>query len=199
MTNKEYMKKVYRHFSDFVAMAASRELEILIYDAKFTSSFSYKLKQIINEIRESGRKSAEFSVLFNTDGEIAVIDADIVGRFVGDRYNVVMEEYYKNASLNKIIKSVVNGKEKVQEDFIALSYKILYDTINELYMEIKCKKEVINSYKDRYDLMGYNYSDISAVIGALLILEDICKYIGIEEQKILELAENILNKKTSQE
>lgn len=199
MRNKEYMKKVYRRFSDFVAVSASRELDYLILDANYTSSFSYRLKQMIDEIKIEGRDIADFMVLFNTEGDIAVIDANIVGRYIGDRYCAVIEQYYKNASLNKIVKSVVNGNEKVQKDYIILSYKVLYNTLTEVYTEVKSRRDILNYYKKRYNIENYNESDVGAVIGTLLILEDVCKYMKLKQEEITEILQESIYKKFSQE
>ena len=198
MRNKEYMQKVYRRFSDFVAVSASRELDYLILDANHTSFFSKKMKQMIEEIKIEGRAIADFMVLFNTEGDIAVIDANIVGRFVGDRYCAVIEEYYKNASLNKIVKSVVNGNEKVQRDYIILSYKALYNTLTEIYTEIKSRRDIINYYKKRYTIEDYNESDVAAVVGTLLILEDVCKYMKLQQGQITEILQANIYRNFSQ-
>jgi hypothetical protein len=199
MNNKEFMRKVYRKFSDFIAVAAAHELDLLVFDAKYTTDFSYRLKHILNEIRESGRTVAELSVLFNTNGDVAVIDSEIVGRYISDRYTVEMEEYYKDASLNKIVKSVVNGSRKVKQDFLSISYEIIYTCIDELYMEIKCRKDMLEQYKEEFKLTSYNEEDSSAVIAALLMLDDIAKYIGIRDENITELISSCIYKKYSQE
>jgi hypothetical protein len=194
LRNKEFLKKVYRRFSEFVSVAASRELDSLILDAKYTTGFSYRLKQILKDIKESGNSMIELSVIFNTEGDIALIDSELVGNYIGDRYCVDMEENYKNASLNKIVKSVINNNDKVQQDFVLISYKVLYNILEELYMEIKCRKEVLVHYKQMYNVSCYEAEDASVVVAALLILEDICRYIGIGNDKILDLVENTICK-----
>jgi hypothetical protein len=186
MRSKEYMKKIYRRFSDFVAIAASKELEYFVLDSKFTSSFNYRMKKMIEEIKQEKNEDIEFSILFNTNGEIALIDANVIGRYIGNNYNITIEEYYKNASLNKIIRDVINGSEKSQKDFITISYSILYHTIDTIYSEIKCKKDIVDNYKRDYMLVDYNEADIGAVIACILIIEDICRYIGIRENLVLQ-------------
>lgn len=192
MRNKEYLTKTYRHFSDFVAASASRELEYLIMDAKYTTGFSLMMKHMLDDVKESGFDVAELSVLFNTNGEIAVIAAEIVGRYVADRYCVVMEAFYKNASLNKIAKSVIGGNEKVKLDFLKLSYSVLYETINELYMEIKCRKDLLNNYKEKYNILDYHKEDVCVALLALVILEDICKYMEIDAGFLVKIVEDKL-------
>jgi hypothetical protein len=196
MRSKEYMKKIYRRFSDFVAIAAARELEYFVMDSKFTSSFNYRMKKMIDEIKTEKNDEIEFSILFNTNGEIALIDANLIGRYIGNDYNVTIEEYYKNASLNKIVRDVINGSEKSQKDFITVSYSILYHTLDTVYSEIKCKKDIVDNYKRDYMLTDYDEADIGAVIACLLIIEDICRYIGIRENLVLQAVnEAVLRKK----
>ncbi|SKA87197.1 hypothetical protein SAMN05428976_10978 [Clostridium sp. USBA 49] len=196
MKNKEFMKKIYRKFSDFVSVASARELEYFVLDSKFTSSFNYRMKKIIQEIKKEKNEDIEFSILFNTNGEIAVIDANILGKHIGNNYNIKIEEYYKNTALNKIIRDVINGSEKSQKDFVTISYSILYHTLESIYSEIKCKKDIVDKYKREYFLTEYKGEDIGAVIACILILEDICKYIRIKESLIVQVInDTVLNKK----
>lgn len=195
MKSKEYMKKVYRRFSDFVATATARELEYFVLDSKFTSSFNYRMKKMIEEIKAEKNDNIEFSILFNTNGEIALIDANIIGKYIGNNYNITIEEYYKNTSLNKIIRDVINGSEKSQKDFITISYSILYHTLHAIYTEIKCKKEIIDTYKKDYLLTDYTGEDIGAVIASILILEDICRYIGVRENLVLQAVNDAVLRK----
>lgn len=195
LRSKEYMKKIYRRFSDFVSIASARELEYFILDSKFTSSFNYRMKKMIDEIKKEKNDGIEFSIMFNTNGEIALIDANIIGNYIGSNYNIKIEEYYKNASLNKIVRDVINGSEKSQRDFITVSYSILYNILETIYSEIKCKKDMVGIYKKDYVLTDYNGSDIGAVISCVLILEDICKYIGIRENLLLQTINKIVHKK----
>jgi hypothetical protein len=195
MRSKEYMKKIYRRFSDFVAIAAARELEYFVMDSKFTSSFNYRMKKMLDEIKTEKKDEIEFSILFNTNGEIALIDANLIGRYIGNNYNVTIEEYYKNASLNKIVRDVINGSEKSQKDFITVSYSILYHTLDTIYSEIKCKKDIVDNYKRDYMLTDYDEADIGAVIACLLIIEDICRYIGIRENLVLQAVNEVVLRK----
>lgn len=199
MRNREFMRKVYRHFGDFVAVASARELEYLIMDARYTSGFSYRMRKILDEISGVEKDITGLSIFFNTEGDVAIIDANIVGRFIADRYCVMIEEYYKNAAINKIIRNVVNGSDKVQKDFLIVSYNVLYDTFEELYRDIKCRKDLINSIKKSFNLLDYKEGDVSVVIAVLLILEDICKYIGIKGEKLTNIIEDRVQKKYSQE
>lgn len=197
MRSKEYMKKLYKRFSDFVAIASARELEYFILDSKFTSNFNYNMKKLIDEIEKEKNEDIGFSVLFNTNGEIAIINADILGKHIGNRYNITIEEYYKNVSLNKIVRDVINGSDKSKRDFINISYSILYDTIESIYSEIKCKKDTVDNYKRDYFFNDYKKEDIGAVIACILIIEDICKYIGIEGNLLLEAVRDAITNKNN--
>jgi hypothetical protein len=197
MRSKEYMKKLYRRFSDFVAIASARELEYFILDSKFTSNFNYNMKKLFDEIKNERNGDMSFTILFNTNGEIALINADILGKHIGNKYNLTIEEYYKNASLNKIVRDVINGSDKSKRDFIDISFSILYSTLAGIYSEIKCKKETVDTYRINFLLEDYTDNDIGAVVACILILEDICKYIGIQENLMVEAVKDaILNKKS---
>lgn len=196
MRNKEFMKKVYRKFSDFISIASSRELEYFVLDSKFTSSFNCRMKKMMEEIKKEKNEDIEFSILFNTNGEIVLIDANIIGKYIGNCYNIKIEEYYKNASLNKIIKDVINSSEKSQKDFVTVSYSILYHILETIYTEIRCKKNIVDKYKKDYLLSDYRGEDIGAVIASILVVEDISRYIGIRENLVLQAVnDSVLRKK----
>lgn len=186
MENKDYLKKVYKNFSDFVAVASARELEYFILDANFTSSFNTRMKQVMDDIRMSGKGSVDFSIMFNTHGEIAIIDANLVGRFIGNNYNIHIQNYYKSTTLNRVVRQVINGSEKNQKDFIIVSYSILYHTMKEIYSEIICRKDIIRKYKLYYLIENYDKEDQAAVIACMLVLEDICRYMGIPGEYLLQ-------------
>ena len=184
--NKSYLNKSYKNFSELVFVVSTKELEYFITKGEFTSFFNYRIKKMLAELREEKNELLDAGVFFNTEGEITLIDAEIVGKFIEDNYSLKMLEYYKNTSLNKIVREVVNGSEKAKGDFILISYSILYDTLNELYKTISCKKDNIIIYKNRYALEDYNKVDCTMVIAVLLILEDLCKYIGVDRHKMVK-------------
>jgi len=98
------------------------------------------------------------------------------------------------------VRQVVNGTEKVQRDFVAVSYSILYNTFNELYKEITYRKDIGERYKQLYFLSDYSGEDLPIVITSLLVLEDICKYIGVKQKYLLEYVNNLdFKKRYSQE
>ena len=183
--NKDYLKKAYKNFSELVYIVSTKELQFFIIKGEFTSNFNYKMKKMLSEINEEKSEMLDAGVFFNTKGEITLIDAELVGRFIEDNYSLKMVEYYKSTSLNKIIRNVVNGSEKSRRDFISISYFILYDTLNELYKTISCKDSNMVIYKNRFALEDYNKDDYTMVVAVLLILEDLCKYIGVDRHKML--------------
>lgn len=200
MNNKDFMKKAYRNFSQFVEEASFHELAYFILYSRFTSMFNCRMKELVGEINNDGKSIIEASVIFNTNGEVALIDGVIIGKYVGNNYGVNMEASYKNATLNKVVKHVVNGSKKAQQDFIAISYNILYKIFNELYKEVKCRKDLCEKYKKQYLISNYKGNDISIVLCSLLILEDICKYLGIKQELLLNYIKNkTIEKRFSQE
>lgn len=184
--NKNYLKKAYKNFSELVYVVSAKELEIFIVKGEFTSFFNYRMKKIVAEINEEKNEIIDAGVFFNTKGEITLIDAEIVGKFIENNYSLKMLEYYKNTSLNKIIRGVVNGSEKSKGDFILISYSILYDTMSVLYKTISCKKTSMVIYRNRYGLEDYEKDDCTMIIAVQLILEDLCKYIGVNRYKMIK-------------
>jgi len=190
--NKSYLNKAYKKFSDLVYVVATKELQYFIIKGEFTSFFNYRMKRMVSEISEQKNELLDGSVFFNTEGEITLIDAEIVGRFIQNNYELKMLEYYKNTSLNKILREVINGSEKAKGDFIFISYTLLYNTLKELYKTISCKKNSSIIYKNRYGLEDYQKDDCTMIIAVLLILEDLCKYIGVDRHKMVkEIKEKI--------
>ena len=195
MKNNDYLKKVYRKFSKFIEIAAIREQEYLILDAKYTNEFNVKVKELLKEIEMEGKNDVEISVLFDTKGDIVLIDGDIIGKYIANCYNYSISNYYKEDSLNRIIIEVINGCDKAQLDFIRVSYSIIYNVIAGLYKEIKCKKEILAQYKNKFGFDKYYYSDEVIIVTSLLILEDISKYITIKPVAFLGCIKNIKDKK----
>ena len=190
--NKDYLKKAYRNFSELVYIVSTKELEGFIIKGEFTSFFNCRMKKIVAEINEEKNEIIDAGVFFNTKGEITLINAEIVGKFIEDNYKLKMLEYYKNTSLNKIIRGVVNGSEKTKGDFILISYSILYDTLRELYKTISCKKTSMVIYRNRYALEDYKNDDYTMVIATELILENLCKYIGVNRYKMMKEIKTII-------
>lgn len=195
---KDFMTRVYRHFSDFTSEASARELEYFILNARYTTAFNERIKEIVESVKKEGREDIEFSILFNTNGEIALVDADVIGRYIGNNYNISIERYYKSGTLNKIVKQVVNGNEKTQMDFTFLSCSTIYKTLSIIYSEIIYKKEIDEKYRKYYSIEEYDCEDKAIVIATILILEDICKYLNISEYILKKCIENMIKKTLSQ-
>ena len=192
--NKSYLNKAYKNFSELVYIVSTKELQYFITKGEFTSYFNYRMKKMLSEINVQKNGLLDACIFFNTEGEITLIDVEIVGKFIQENYGLKMLEYYKNTSLNKIIREVVNGSEKAKGDFILISYSILYNTLRELYKTISCKKDNAIVYKNRYALEDYCKDDCTMVIAVLLILEDLCKYIGVDRHKMVkEIKEKFTN------
>ncbi|MEA4825796.1 MAG: hypothetical protein VB130_04065 [Clostridium sp.] len=195
MGDKEHLKRNYKSFSEFLSVVCSRELEYFILDSKFTSAFNYRMKKLIEEVKKEGKDDIEFSVIFNTQGEVVLIDANIIGGYVSNNYSVSMDKFYKGAALNKIIREVINGNEKSKKDFIIISYDIIYKTLEELYKDIKYKKEILNTYVEKYNLEGFKKETIPIVVAVLLITEDICKYLSFDDYILKDSIDKIISSK----
>ena len=190
---KDFMKKSYKSFSEFLSAACSRELEYFIYDSKFTSAFNYRMKKLMEEAESKGKENINFSIIFNTEEEIAIIDAAIIGRYVSNSFIALMESKYKGITINNIIKKVINGNEKNKEDFIIVSYNIIHKVMDELYKDIKYNKKVLDEYVKEYKLEGYKNKDLPIVICDLLILEDICAYLKIDKSELIKSLNKIIS------
>ena len=195
MKNNDFLKKVYRKFSKFIEIAAIREQEYFISDAKYTNEFNVKVKELLKEIESEGKNDVEISVLFDTKGDIVLIDGDIIGKYISNCYNYSIGSYYKEDSLNRIVREVINGSDKSQVDFIRVSYAVIYNIIGGLYKEIKCKKEILKQYKNKFGFYSYQYEDEVLIVLSLLILEDISKYITIRPEAFLSCIQHIKDKK----
>lgn len=199
MEKKIFLSKVYRNFSEFIAESTKREMEAIILDSKFTKEFNLNIKKLYDSIKMDGNDNIEFTILFNTSGEIAVIDGYILGNYVADKYTLAMEQYYKNNKLNKVVKQVVNGSRKSMEDFLILSEKVLYNTFLSMFSEIKTRKDVIERYKyNKSMLESYKGEDLPIIFISILIVEDICKYLGIKMDIFQETFNKIIFQKYSQ-
>ncbi|AWI07247.1 hypothetical protein [Clostridium drakei] len=194
MNHKDYMRKIYKNFYDFITECSSKELEYFILDSKFTTFFNTKISEVIKEIEDEGKSNIEATIIFSTKGEIALIDSYIVGRHLANSYKVYMERHYKQDSLNKIVKYIVNGNKKSKKDFLILSFSELNNTLKSMYSDIKCKKEIADKYKQFYNLEKYEENQCLVLITAILVLEDICKFTRIEQEILIEAINCYLNK-----
>ncbi|MDF2880642.1 MAG: hypothetical protein K0R54_1199 [Clostridiaceae bacterium] len=174
-------------------------MEAIILDSKFTKEFNSNIKKLYDSIKTDGNDNIEFTILFNTSGEIAVIDGYVLGSYAADKYTLAMEEYYKKNKINKVVKQVVNGSRKSMEDFLILSEKVLYNTFLSMFSEIKTRKDIIEKYKYHKSLLkSYKGDDLPIIFISLLIIEDICKYLGINKDILTESYNKIIFQKYSQ-
>ncbi|NLP27453.1 MAG: hypothetical protein GX370_01525 [Clostridia bacterium] len=188
MLERMDLNRRYSNFSELVAAASARELGFMIINAEYTRAFSVRLKKIISELDEKRRALASISCMFNTKGDIAIIDETLVGKFLAIRYKSIMEEHYRGMPLNKIARSLMDGGEKKLLDFLSLSYDVIYETLHEIYKEIKCRKDILKVHKEKYNIASYNKEDAAMVTIVLMVLEDIIKYLGRKESYILTIS-----------
>jgi len=195
LKDKDYLNKINRKFAKFVEVAAIKEQDYFILDATYTNEFNVKVKELLIEIELEGKNDLGVSVIFDTKGDIVLIDAGIIGKYIASCYNYYISNYYKEDSLNRIIIEVINGGDKAQIDFIKVSYTVIYDIMAGLYKEIKCKEEILKQYKNKFGFNNDYYSDEVIIVTSLLILEDISKYITIKPGAFLSCIKNIKDKK----
>ena len=196
LKDKDYLNKINRKFAKFVEVAAIKEQDYFILDAIYTNEFNVKVKELFKELELEGKNDFGVSVMFDTRGDIVLIDAGIIGKYIASCYNYYISNYYKEDSLNRIIMEVINGGDKVQIDFIRVSYSVIYNILAGLYKEIRCKKEILKQYKNKFGFHNDYYNDEVIIITSLLILEDISKYITIKPVAFLSCIKNIKYEKS---
>ena len=86
--NKSYLNKRYKNFSDLVYVVSTKELQYFITKGEFTSFFNYRIKKMLSKIDDQNNELLDAGVFFNTEGEITLIDAEIVGKFIQDTYEL---------------------------------------------------------------------------------------------------------------
>ncbi|KOA95146.1 hypothetical protein [Clostridium botulinum] len=190
MENNEKLSDTYKNFKNFLGKSVSKELEYFILDSTFTSEFNYRMKKLFDEIKNENRREIEFSIIFNTKGEISLIDSLIIGEFIADDYVVNLQRNYKNVQLNKILKEILNGSEKVKNDFVLVSCIVLYDILEMIYKDIKCRIDIIHYYTNKYKLNIEDNNHIASIVIMILIMEDICGYMDIDK-KLLKNSINL--------
>ena len=194
MKNRDYLKREYKQFSKFIEVASINELEYFILDGKYTEEFNKKVKALLMEVELEVKNNIEISVIFDTNGNIAIIDSEVIGKYIAGCYNSTICNYYKEESLNKLVKEVINGTDKAQSDFIHISYSLFYNILGGLYSHIKCSKDLLEKYKINYGLLKLNSTDEVIIIVALLLVEDIHKYISAKPESFMGCIEYIKNK-----
>ncbi|WP_051623469.1 hypothetical protein [Clostridium hydrogeniformans] len=181
MEKKSYLNKNYKNFKEFLSKASSMELQSFILNSKFKNRFNLEVKGIIDDIKSKGNvlEVSSKEIIFNSKGEISIISSRIIGEFIGSKYEEDIIKYYKNTGISRVIHAVIDGNEKVQGDFIKISYKVLHDILNIIYYDLNFIKDISEEFKEKYILKdkNNNISPISMI--SLFIVEDICMYLGI--------------------
>jgi hypothetical protein len=183
-----------KKFQEFIADISARELGLLILDAKYTSDFNLRMRNLVKEITGEGKGDIELSVLFNTDGEIALIDESIIGNYISDVYNIKMCKYYKIKNIEMLIKKIIESNEKSKEDFIKISYHILYETMEEIFESVKYKTEMMKHYGEYFGINDYKKEDKSIILVILSIIYDINKHLSFDNNTVKILSGIILSK-----
>ncbi|GAA0177635.1 hypothetical protein SH2C18_08250 [Clostridium sediminicola] len=188
-SNKEKIKS----FRDFVAAVSSKELGLIILDAKYTSDFNFRMKNLIKEIGNEGNADIELSILFNTNGEIAVIDEYLIGNYISNIYQVELCKYYKIDNLDTLVKKVSSSTAKGKEDFVKISYFILYKTMEEIFEWIKYKAQTMKYYNEYFGIEKYKNDDKTIIILIFMILYDITKHLKLEESYLKKLSSSVID------
>ena len=193
MFDREYGKNGTSNFSESIVVSTEKNIDQLVNNARFTTAFNYRIKKLIEEIK-TRKKDIEFLAIYNTEDEIAIIDAKIIANFVADNFVIMIEKYYRNEKVFNIIRKVKRGNKKARLDFINISYNILYKTFDEIYKEIYYDRETINKMKIKYGIIEYSSKDLIIVILSLTILEDICKQVDIDRYNMVKYVKNTIIK-----
>lgn len=197
MSKENSVKRFSNNFSDFLSDVIVEKMRIFILDGSFKKNFNEDMKKMIKEIKGSKKEKIDLIIMFNTEGNIAIIDESIIAKIIYNDYENLMKVYYRIFSLNKLIKNVLKGDKIIRENFIKVSYKILYNSLIRIYSELKCRKDIIVKYRLKYNLVNYNKEDISIIVLIILILEEICSQFNLDYISIKKIINNMINVKTN--
>lgn len=192
MNHKEHEKMKFNKFSNLISISAQKHIDDLVINSHFTSAFNYRIKKMFDEIKSERKSDIDFPIIFNTKGEVAIIDTKIIGDFIADEYSVMIEKYYRNEKMYKLINKIASGSEKARMDFVNISYTILYKIIDQLYEEIISKKALLNKLKIRYGIINYDNEDKVIVLLSMLILEEICRYIDLDRHELVKYVNKLI-------
>ncbi|MFL0249077.1 hypothetical protein ACJDT4_01470 [Clostridium neuense] len=185
MENINYVENSNKEFMEFMETAISTEIDCYIIDSSFTKDFNTRLIQVMEEIRK-GNQDIEFSIIFNVDREISLIDSLILGNFAADLYFVYMSKYYKSNDLQTILNYMHSESDAEKRKFIINSIDVLYGIFNEMFKDIRCNKSILCRYQEYYNLGELKEKKISLMVLVILVLEDICKYFRIRNGLLIE-------------
>ncbi|WP_238883033.1 hypothetical protein [Clostridium sp. YIM B02551] len=169
-----------KSFYEFVTLAVARELEYFINESNYTVAFNSNIKNLVDELKALGKLNIEFMVLFNTSGEIALINEEIVGGYIAERMVKQLRADYGINDEEEILKKIINGENREKELFISNIYKYLIKILKEIYKDIRYRKEVLESYKKRYSLNNMETEEMAVTLASILIIEDICGYLSLD-------------------
>lgn len=169
-----------KDFFDFIKLVGARELEYFICEANYTTTFNNNIKGIVDELIDQGKKSIEFMVLFNTKGEIALINEEIIGGYLGGKLIEDLRLHYRVDDINVLAEEISKKEYIDKQEFIVTSYQSICRILKEIYKDIKYRREEGESYKNRYSLNSINEEGLPISIASILVLEDICAYLSFD-------------------
>lgn len=190
MENINYVENSNKEFMEFIETVISNEIDCYIVDSRFTKEFNKRLIEVMEEIRK-GNPDIEFSIIFNVDKEVSLIDSLILGNFAGDLYSVYMSKYYKSKDLQTILNYMHSEDDAEKKKFITNSISVFYDIFNEMFKEIKYNKSVFSKYEEYYNLSKLEKNKNSLMVLVILILEDMCRYFKIKNSLLIECCKEI--------
>lgn len=190
MENINYVENSNKEFMEFIETVISNEIDCYIVDSRFTKEFNKRLIEVMEEIR-NGNPDIEFSIIFNVDKEVSLIDSLILGNFAADLYSVHMSRYYKSKDLKTILNYMHSEDDAEKKKFIINSINVFYDIFNEMFKEIKYNKSVFSKYEEYYSLSKLEKKKNSLMVLVILILEDMCRYFKIKNSLLMESCKEI--------
>jgi len=190
MENLNYVENSNKDFIEFMEKVISTEIDSYIIDSSFTKEFNKRLIEVMNEIRKSN-PDIEFSIIFNVDKEISLIDSLILGKFTVDLYFVYMSKCYGSKDLQTILNYMHNEDDAQKRQFILNSMDVFYNIFNEMFKDIKYNKSIFCKYEKYYNLNELKSKKNSLMVLVTLILEDICKYFKIKNSLLIECCKEI--------
>ncbi|MCD2346315.1 hypothetical protein [Clostridium guangxiense] len=190
MENINYVENLNKEFMEFMETAISNEIDCYVIDSNFTKEFNKRLIEVMEEIRK-GNPDIEFSIIFNVDKEISLIDSLIIGNFAADLYSVYMSKYYKTKDLQTILNYMHSENDAEKRRFIINSINVFYNIFNEMFKTIKCNKSIFCKYEKYYNLRELKEKKTPLMVLVILILEDMCKFFKIRNSLLIECYKEI--------
>lgn len=180
----------YKNFMQFLELVSANELNYFILDSKFKDGFNQRMKSLVKEIKEDF--DGDLRIVFNTHGEVAIIDSTVLSTYISDLYRRTMEAKYKGNRIEDIIKKTCDSGDIVKISFLKVSYASLYQSFDSIYKEIAYKNQHLENNKKYFGIEGYKKSDAAIVILTLMVLEDISKYISVKRNVLMDAIKEML-------